>query len=65
MRPKYQVTFEFMESAPITIKGEVQAGSAETCAARAVREAKKRAPGLNWTSMVVLLDRFKEEGLKE
>jgi hypothetical protein len=61
MRVRYAVTFEFMNKAPVTHRGEVEGGSPATLAHRAVRDAKQ-ALGMQtawWSSMnCVLLERL-------
>ena len=61
MRWTYAVTFEFAERAPVTHRGEVQAGSAAVCVQQATKEAAKQLKPLQWTSMVcVLLEELEE-----
>lgn len=57
MKCKYAVTFEFLTSPPITVRGEVNATSARTIAARALDDATEKNPGVSWTSISILLER--------
>ena len=57
MKCKYAVTFEFPERMPLTRRGELSASNAGTIARRAINEAKKEFKPINWSSLVVLLDR--------
>ncbi len=52
------VTFEFEWRAPESYRTTIEATSAATCAARAIREANKALAPRNWTSMnCVVLER--------
>lgn len=74
IRAKYAVTFEFNVKPPITIRGEVTSTSLHTCAARAVKEAKKEVRIkskkdkefniIGWSSYSVLIDRIKDEAIQ-
>jgi len=55
MTCRYSVTYEFDVRPPITLKGQVTAGSAATCMARATREAQKALRPVGWTSLVCVL----------
>ena len=55
MKLDYVLTFEFLLDAPITVKGEVEATSAQTCARIAVKEAKTKCPRVKWSSLVLVL----------
>jgi hypothetical protein len=57
MKLDYQVTFEYMLDAPQVIKGVVEATEVQTCARRALEEAKEKVPGTQWSSIVILLAR--------
>lgn len=56
----YAVTFEFELEAPLTARGKVSALEVQTCASRALVEAKNKFPKTQWSSIVVVLTR---EGL--
>lgn len=58
MKSNYAITFEFMTSQPITHRGEISASSVRTLAARAIDEAVKANPNLNWSSICIVLDRY-------
>lgn len=60
MKIKYAVTFEFMVNPPITVRGETEANSIRTCAARALDRATDSNPGLKWSSISILLERIDE-----
>lgn len=65
MKVKYAVTFEFNVQLPLTVRGEVEAGSPRTCAARAIDEAQEKHKGVRWNSMSILLERLDMESEKE
>lgn len=56
----YQVTFENNAGNPVVVKGRVSASNVATCAARALKDAKKQAKHVHWTSVVVLLEKPQE-----
>lgn len=60
MKVKYAVTFEFMVRQPITVRGEAEAGSIRTLAARAIDDAEQSDidSHRNWSSISILLDRY-------
>jgi hypothetical protein len=60
MRLDYVVSFEYELDPPNTVKGAVEALEVQTCARRAIEEAKDKHPGTQWSSVVVVLTR---EGL--
>jgi hypothetical protein len=55
----YAVTFEFPVNPPVTHRGTVEGASLRTIAKKAIQEAQKAYPGLKWSSISVLLDRYK------
>ena len=57
MKCKYAVTFEFLTNPPITERGDCEAGSIRTVAARAIDDAIDKNPSLNWSSVSVLIER--------
>jgi hypothetical protein len=57
MTVPFSVSFEFETIAPLTHRGTVQAASAATCFARAVRQAQAALRPVAWTSVVCVLDR--------
>ena len=58
-RWKYAVSLERPETgAPITIRGDIAAGSAKAAASRAVREALQTIPGARYASLSILLERI-------
>ena len=57
-RWKWAVTLENPETMPPdTVRGVLVAGSAQTAASRAVREARRQRKGKRYASLVVLLER--------
>jgi hypothetical protein len=59
MKCNVSVTFEYATRPPDTVKvAAVEAAGPQTIAARALREAKRQARPINWSSIVVLLDRL-------
>jgi len=46
MLAKYAFTFEFDESAPVTVKGLTEANSLEKMMWRAAKDARKQRPNL-------------------
>ncbi len=59
MKCKVSVTFEYSTRQPDTVRiPMVEASGPQTIAARAVREAKRQARPINWSSVVVLVDRL-------
>lgn len=72
---EYAVTFEFNVKLPITIRGEIEASALGTLASRAVKQAKIKARQpesiekygtiASWSSISILLDRFKFMGNKD
>ena len=65
MKCNYSITFEFDTASPITVKGEAEATSVRTIAARALDDATERNPNLKWSSLVILIDRKEKEPIKE
>ncbi len=62
MRCEVSVTFEFMERAPQTWRGEVKGGEAEVVCRRAVERARGALKPYNWSSMVCcILERLEDE----
>lgn len=57
MKCRYSITFEFETIAPLTTTGTVTASSLRTISARAIDDAISKNPGLNWTSIVIVLER--------
>ena len=57
MKCKYSLTFEFDTAQPITVKGEVDALKIHTIAQRAVKDAVKKNPNINWRSLVIVFER--------
>jgi len=57
MKVRYSLTFEFEENPSITVRGVVDAPTAQSCARDAIREAKNKHRGVNWQSLVVVLDK--------
>lgn len=58
MKVKYAVTFEFEERPPVTHRGTVEASAEATCASRGIKLAKRALRPVNWTSVVVFLERL-------
>lgn len=58
MKAKFSTTFEFDIEAPVTVTGEVEAGSLQKLVWRAADEAKKQRPNIAWRSFVVVLERL-------
>lgn len=52
------VTFESANQAPRVYRGEVEAGSAQSASSKAVREARKEHKGIQWSSVLVLLQKL-------
>ncbi len=57
MKVGYAVTFEFATRQPLTHRGTVSAGQAQTLASRAVKEARAALKPVGWSSFVVCLDK--------
>lgn len=57
MKCKYSLTFEFEAAQPITVKGKSEGTSIRTVAARALDDATTAHPGVNWSSIVLLIER--------
>jgi hypothetical protein len=53
----YAVTFESATLPPVTLTGQVLASNPARSAYLAVRDARSRAKGLRWSSLVVVLDK--------
>ena len=53
----YAVTFESHTLPPVTIAGTVLASNPARTAYLAVKDARKKAKGLRWSSLVVLIDK--------
>ena len=59
MKCDVAVTFEFETRAPQTVRFTgIEATGPQTIASRALREARRQARPVNWTSIVVLLQRL-------
>ena len=59
MKCDVAVTFEYATRAPETARIQaVEASGPQTIASRALREARKQIRPVNWTSIVVLLQRL-------
>jgi len=66
MKCKYSISFEFETSQPITEKGEITASSIRTVAARALDDATNKNPNVNWSSIVLMIERVpKDKAAKE
>lgn len=61
MKCKYSLSFEFETDSPITVKGNIEAGSIRTIVARAVDDAIDKNPRCKWSSIVVVIERDKIE----
>jgi hypothetical protein len=57
MKCKYSLTFEFETAQPITVKGEATARNVRTVLARAADDATDRHKFMNWSSLVIVLER--------
>jgi len=57
MKCKYSITFEFDTAQPITVHGEAEAGSVRTVAARALDDATEKHKNIQWSSVVILIER--------
>lgn len=53
----YAVTFENDNGAPICVSGQVQSSSPHRSVYLAVKEARQRAKGFRWSSLVVVIDK--------
>ncbi len=53
-------TFEFLEDAPETWRGEIEAGNAHIAASRAVKAARRAFPRRRPASIAVLLEALGE-----
>jgi hypothetical protein len=53
----YSLTFEFETQKPLTVRGEVTGSRLPSCIRRASEAAMLAHPQVNWTSVVVLLER--------
>jgi hypothetical protein len=66
MTVRYSVTFEFDSRPGLCHRGIVKGGRAETCVARATREARTTLKPVGWASVVCVLlerlDRVQSEG---
>jgi len=63
LKLKYSVTFEFDTRPPLTHRGIVEGASADACARRAVREARRLLKPVAWSSFVfVALERMPASG---
>ena len=60
----YAVTFEHPTNAPLTVSGSIQASNPARSVYLAVRDARSRAKGVRWNSLVVLIDKDGPVGLK-
>ena len=58
---KFSFSFEFQTLPPETLRGEVTAPSLPSCARNAIKLALQAFPNRQWTSCVLVLDRY---GLK-
>jgi hypothetical protein len=56
----YAVTFVNGDQAPWEVHGEVRAGQPHTAVARAARDARSKAKGARWTSVVVLVEKVRD-----
>ena len=53
----YAVTFEQGTQAPVTVRGEILGSTPQRSAYLAIRDARTRAKGQRWTSLVCLLEK--------
>lgn len=53
----YAVTFEQDTQAPVTVRGEIAGSTPHRSAYLAVREARGKAKGQRWTSLVCVLEK--------
>ena len=53
----YSVTFEFPTRSPLTHRGTVSAGQAQTLASKAVKAARTALRPVAWSSFIVCLDK--------
>lgn len=65
MTLKYSATFEFDSKPPVTAQGRITASTMPTCFARAARQAQGQHKGLQWSSMVIVVERAAQEGQRE
>ena len=56
-RFRYAVTFEYLQDATETIRGEIVVSNASLGARRALEAARKALPNRHWSSVVILLER--------
>lgn len=57
MKCQYVVTFEFNTLPPITERGDIEATSIRTIAARALDDATTKNPNMQWSSIVLVISR--------
>jgi hypothetical protein len=62
---RYALTFESITLPPLTIRGEVIAGSTQAGARLAVKDAMSHAKGKRWSSLSLLLERPEEAAAVE
>jgi hypothetical protein len=60
----YAVTFEHPTNAPLTVSGSICASNPARTAYLAVKDARSRANGIRWSSLVVLIDKTGPVGQK-
>lgn len=60
----YSVTFEQEINAPLTVTGQVVSSSPHRSVYLAVKEARSRAKGVRWSSLVVVIDKNQPIGTK-
>lgn len=53
----YAVTFESLTNAPLTVTGQIMASNPARSAYLAARDARRRAKGIRWNSLVVVLSK--------
>ena len=58
MRLRCAVTFEHLQDAPETVRGEIAVSNPSLGARRAFEAAKRALPGRRWASVVILLERL-------
>ena len=63
MKCRAGVTFEFALRPPLTLNIDcLEAGTPQTIASRALRQARKTLKPIKWSSLVVVLERLNEDG---
>lgn len=59
---RYSLTWEHPNLAPVTVRGEVEAGSPSAAASNAVRDAKKKGrSSKGYRGLVVVLEKMKDQ----